>query len=54
MATSLNFLKQTALDYDLPLNEVKRVYEKYKGLEFYNALEQLLLDRRNSNNFNCT
>ena len=49
MKTSLAFLKQTASDYDLPLTEVKRTYEKYKGLEFYKALEQLLVDRRNSN-----
>jgi hypothetical protein len=49
METSLGFLKQTASDYDLPLNEVKRVYEKYRGAGFYKALEQLLIDRRNSN-----
>lgn len=48
MGTSIEFLKQTALDYDLPLTEVKRAYEKYKGAEFYKALEQLLVDRRNS------
>lgn len=49
MRTSLEFLKQTALNYDLPLTEVKRAYEKYRGVEFYKALEQLLADRRNSN-----
>ena len=48
MNYSLNFLKQTASDYDMPLNEVKRINEKYSGLDFYNALEQYLVDRRNS------
>lgn len=47
MGYELNFLKQTANDYDIPLNEVKRISEKYSGLEFYNALEQYLIDRRN-------
>jgi hypothetical protein len=49
METSLGFFKQTASDYDLPINEVKRVYEKYRGVEFYKALEQLLVDRRSRN-----
>lgn len=45
METSLNMLKQTALDYDMPLNEVKRIYNN--SSEFYNALEQYLIDRNN-------
>jgi hypothetical protein len=43
---TLNFLKQTALDYDISLNEVKKVYEQFRGLDFYSALEQILLDRK--------
>ena len=37
---NLDFLKQTALDYDLPLRKVKRIYENHGGLDFYEALEK--------------
>jgi len=46
MNYSLNFLKQTASDYDIPLNEVKRIRENNSRLDFYNALEQYLINRR--------
>jgi hypothetical protein len=39
--STLGYLNQTAIDYDLPISVVKRVYEKYRGVEFYTALEQL-------------
>ena len=46
MNYSLNFLKQTASDYDIPLNEVKRIRENNSRLDFYNALEQYLINRQ--------
>lgn len=45
-----SFIKQTALDYDLPVSKVKEVYKEHKGIAFHAALEQLLLDRKTLNN----
>jgi len=47
MQESSNYLEQTALDYDLPLEQVKEVYAKYRGVTFYMALEQILTNNRN-------
>ena len=44
---TLRYLKQTALDYDMPLNTVKRISEEQPSIEFYDALEQELINRRN-------
>jgi cytidylate kinase len=46
---SLEFLKQTAKDYDMSLSLVKRIAEQYPFYdEFYKALEQELINRQSN------
>ena len=49
MYRSLELLKETAEAYDIPLDFVKRMNEKYIDEEFYNALDQELINRRSRN-----
>jgi hypothetical protein len=49
MIRSLKVLKETAEAYDIPLNCVKRINKKYLDEEFYNALDQELINRRTRN-----
>jgi uncharacterized protein YqfB (UPF0267 family) len=43
---SIEFLAQTAKDYDMPLSQVKRIAEMYPDHDqFYKALEQELVNR---------
>ena len=47
MDFSDSFLKQTAIDYDLDFEEVKKVYkENTKILAFYQDLEDIVKERR--------
>jgi hypothetical protein len=46
---SEGFLAQTAFDYDIPIEDVKQIAEKYpNGNEFYEKLEEYLILRANS------
>ena len=45
MEAKQKFLIQTALDYDMPINEVERIYKNNKGSKFYEALELYILNR---------
>lgn len=51
----LSFLKSTAINYDMDLNQVKRVYHKHNGNHerFYSELEKILHERK-QNNMNST
>ncbi len=43
---SIEFLAQTARDYDMPLSQVKRIDELYPEYDqFYKALDQELVNR---------
>lgn len=44
---SIEFLKQTARDYDMPLHEVQRIHKLFPN-EFYSKLEEYI-DNRSKN-----
>ena len=43
---SLNFLKQTAIDYEIPLSIVKRISDEQPTALFYYALEEEVKNRQ--------
>lgn len=43
-----NFLNQTALDYDMDLWEVERIYKLYPRDQFYDKLEEFISERARS------
>ena len=45
---TINFLKNTAKDYDMSFEAVKRIYENYPIEQFYQQLEAYIKDRANS------
>jgi hypothetical protein len=49
MIRSLGVLKETAEAYDIPLSCVKRINKKYLDEEFYNTLDQELINRKTRN-----
>ena len=49
MARTLELLKETAEAYDMPLDFIEKVNEEHEDEEFYNALDQELINRRTRN-----
>lgn len=50
MKNKQEIIKQTALDYDMSISEVEKIYRDNKGLKFYDALELYILNREMSLN----
>lgn len=50
MKNKQEIIKQTALDYDMSISEVEKIYRYNKGLKFYDALELYILNREMSLN----
>ena len=50
MKNKQEIIKQTALDYDMSISEVEKIYRDNKGLNFYDALELYILNREMSLN----
>ncbi|WP_299329691.1 hypothetical protein [uncultured Psychrobacter sp.] len=49
MANNDNFLRQTAQDYDMAVEQVEYIARHYNGDEFYEALEAERQSRSKSN-----
>ena len=43
---SLDFLTQTANDYDMDIDDVIRIHDKFDNVNFYEKLEEFINERK--------